>query len=186
MGERKPLNCYVFDIDGTLADLTHRLHFIQQQPKDWDGFFGAVADDAPIPHMVRLCRIVERAAPVVFMSGRPLRCHDATVKWLAQHGLVGSAIYMRSDGDHRPDDLVKAALLEHLIDDCYAPIMTFDDRDRVVAMWRERGIDMEEIAQYLGHKDVATTRRIYARFSPEFLRGAAESLELDDDDDGGD
>lgn len=55
------------------------------------------------------------------------------------------------------------------------------------ATWMaEDGVDMEIIAQYLGHNDVATTRRIYARFSPEYLRGAAESLELDDDDDGED
>jgi FMN phosphatase YigB (HAD superfamily) len=30
---------YIFDIDGTLADISHRLHFIQQEPKDWRGFY---------------------------------------------------------------------------------------------------------------------------------------------------
>lgn len=44
----------------------------------------------------------------------------------------------------------------------------------------ETGIDMEEIRSYLGHENVATTRRIYARFSPDHLRGAAASLELDE------
>lgn len=44
----------------------------------------------------------------------------------------------------------------------------------------ESGIEMEEIRSYLGHENVATTRRIYARFSPNHLRGAAASLELDD------
>ncbi|MGU3668618.1 tyrosine-type recombinase/integrase [Methylobacterium sp. A49B] len=44
----------------------------------------------------------------------------------------------------------------------------------------ETGIDMEEIRSYLGHENVATTRRIYARFSPNHLRGAAASLELDE------
>lgn len=52
------------------------------------------------------------------------------------------------------------------------------------ATWMaEDGVSMEEIAQYLGHRDVATTRRIYARFTPDHLRRAAESLELDDEDD---
>jgi len=44
----------------------------------------------------------------------------------------------------------------------------------------EAGISMEVIAQYLGHEDVATTREIYARFSPTYLRAAADVLQYDD------
>jgi hypothetical protein len=44
----------------------------------------------------------------------------------------------------------------------------------------EAGIPMEEIAQYLGHRDINVTRRIYARFSPDYLRQAATALEYDD------
>jgi integrase len=44
----------------------------------------------------------------------------------------------------------------------------------------EDGVPMEEIAQYLGHSNVGVTRRIYARFSPDYLRNAARALELDD------
>jgi integrase len=44
----------------------------------------------------------------------------------------------------------------------------------------ESGVPMEEIASYLGHRDLTVTRRVYARFSPDHLRGAAVTLELDD------
>jgi integrase len=44
----------------------------------------------------------------------------------------------------------------------------------------EDGVPIEEIAQYLGHSDVNVTRKIYARFSPDYLRKAAASLEYDD------
>jgi integrase len=44
----------------------------------------------------------------------------------------------------------------------------------------EDGISMEEIAQLLGHSNVNTTRQIYARFSSDYLRKAAEALEFDD------
>lgn len=47
------------------------------------------------------------------------------------------------------------------------------------AVWMaEGGVPMEEIAQYLGHEDARTTYRIYARFSPTHLRGAAALLEV--------
>lgn len=44
----------------------------------------------------------------------------------------------------------------------------------------EAGISMDEIAQFLGHSDVKITRDVYARFSPDHLRTAAEALEYDD------
>jgi integrase len=44
----------------------------------------------------------------------------------------------------------------------------------------EAGIPMEEIAQFLGHSDVNVTRRVYARFSPTYLKEAARALEYDD------
>lgn len=48
------------------------------------------------------------------------------------------------------------------------------------AVWMaEAGRSMEEIAQFLGHEDVATTRKVYARFSPDYLRESAEILTLD-------
>ena len=47
------------------------------------------------------------------------------------------------------------------------------------AVWMaEDGHDMEEISQFLGHDDVKTTRRIYARFSPTHLRKLADSLDI--------
>jgi len=47
------------------------------------------------------------------------------------------------------------------------------------ATWMaEGGVPMAEIAQFLGHKDSRITERVYARFSPTYLRGAASMLEL--------
>jgi integrase len=47
------------------------------------------------------------------------------------------------------------------------------------ATWMaEGGISMAEIAQFLGHRDSRVTERVYARFSPTYLRGAASMLEL--------
>jgi site-specific recombinase XerD len=44
----------------------------------------------------------------------------------------------------------------------------------------EDGVPMDEIQQFLGHSDINTTRKIYARFSPDYLRDAASALEMDD------
>lgn len=47
------------------------------------------------------------------------------------------------------------------------------------ACWMaEDGIPMEEIARVLGHSDSRITAQVYARYSPEYLRGATRSLTI--------
>lgn len=47
------------------------------------------------------------------------------------------------------------------------------------AVWMaEAGISMSEIAQYLGHSSTSITEKVYARFSPDHLRSAANALEI--------
>lgn len=46
------------------------------------------------------------------------------------------------------------------------------------AVWMaEAGVPMAEVAQYLGHTDSRLTERVYARFSPTYLRRAAAALD---------
>jgi integrase len=46
------------------------------------------------------------------------------------------------------------------------------------AVWMaEAGVPMPEIAAYLGHSDSRTTERVYAKFSPAYLRKASLALE---------
>jgi integrase len=57
--------------------------------------------------------------------------------------------------------------------------VTPHDLRHTAAVWMaESGVSMAEIGQYLGHTDLRTTYRIYARFSPDYLRGAAEALDV--------
>lgn len=137
--------CYIFDIDGTLTNCSHRLHHIEKSPKDWRAFFAECHRDLPHQHIVELAYVLGRNAQLVFVSGRSDECRDATEGWLQQRGLFGP-LYMRKAGDFRNDDLIKSELLDLVIADGLDPIMAFDDRDRVVAMWRERGIPCAQVA----------------------------------------
>lgn len=141
------MRCYIFDIDGTIADLSHRLPHIQNEPKDWDAFFGACLGDTPIDHICELVRTLRDAdQPIVLVSGRSDQCREHTEIWLAWQGLDGLPLYMRREGDRRPDHLVKADLLDKLRADGFQPIMAFDDRNQVVEMWRAAGIPCAQVA----------------------------------------
>ncbi len=145
--------CYLFDIDGTVANLAHRLHHIQKDPKDWDSFFDDVAGDTPITAVCMLLRCLHRDATynsgfgIVYASGRSDRTREATLGWLKMNALPYEApLYMRKDGDHRPDYQVKKEILQNMRDDGYEPIMAFDDRNQVVAMWRDCGVPCAQVA----------------------------------------
>ena len=142
------MKCYIFDIDGTIADCSHRLHYIHPRPaKDWRAFFAACADDKPIEHMIVLMRALMLHWRVLLVSGRSDECREATKDWLFRHGVPYDSLYMRKAGDHRDDDILKSEMLDQILADGYRPIMAFDDRDRVVAMWRKRGIPCAQVAE---------------------------------------
>lgn len=146
------MDCYIVDIDGTCADLTHRRRFVDGTlgpKKDWDGFFANCHLDEPI-HTMRelLLDLREGGAAFVYVSGRPERTRSATLSWLHQHGFpAGLALYMRADGDRRPDTIVKSELLDQLLSHGLVPILAFDDRTSVVKMWRARGIPCFQVAE---------------------------------------
>lgn len=149
------MRCYLFDIDGTIADLSHRLHYIKPEydsrgmlpPKNYDAFFAACHLDRPIPHMWSLMNdLLNLGVRFVYVSGRSDQCRNATAEWLDRHDFPTGPIYMRTAGDHRPDHIVKGELLDKLLADGWVPIMAFDDRDQVVKMWRERGIPCAQVA----------------------------------------
>lgn len=146
--------CWIFDIDGTLANSDHRQHLVRQTPRDWDEFFARVKDDAPIPHVCDLAgHLLDYGDSlggyeVVFMTGRPEKCRGDTLLWLSRYGLdvAASRLYMRPDGDYRDDTEVKLILLQELRRDGFEPVMVFDDRNKVVAAWRAAGVPCAQVA----------------------------------------
>jgi hypothetical protein len=144
------MKCWIFDVDGTLADCSHRLHHIQTEPKNWDAFYAGCVHDAPFPHMFHVLRALTRYAPPVFVSGRRRSDIPNTKVWIGEQSGTywhTSHFYFRKDGDHRHDVVVKKELLAELRGNGWEPIMVFEDRASVVEMWRAEGIPCAQVAK---------------------------------------
>lgn len=140
--------CYIFDLDKTLANNDHREHHIKGEKPDWETFFALCHLDEPIPHIVQLATDLHNAgAQLVFCTGRSARAALATTRWLQFRCKLYGPLYTRADGDHRPDEIVKMELLDQIIADGYQPILVFDDRNKVVAAWRKRGIPCAQVCE---------------------------------------
>jgi phosphoglycolate phosphatase-like HAD superfamily hydrolase len=140
----------IFDIDGTLADNSHRQHLIKEA--GWDAFFDECDKDQPIKHIQHVIYALEGQgrSQIIFVTGRPERVREKTRVWLDDcYGFYPDreSLLMRADGDHRPDHVVKEEILDRLIQDGRKPDMVFDDRNEVVKMWRRRGIPCLQVAE---------------------------------------
>ena len=101
----------VVDIDGVLADATHRQHHVERRPKDWDAFFAAVGEDPLLVEGRRRLIELSQDHEVVLLSGRPERTRADTLAWLDQHGMPVSRLVLRADADHRAAPDLKADLI---------------------------------------------------------------------------
>lgn len=138
-------NVIICDIDGTLADCTHRLPLIAGEKKDWDGFFGNMGEDEPRYTVIRFVNdLYWGPFRICLVTGRPERYRAATEEWLAKHDIRYESLHMRPDGDLRADDIVKQEILgRHFNSDEIAFVI--DDRPRVIRMWREEGLFVVDV-----------------------------------------
>lgn len=139
----------LFDIDGTVADLTHRRHLVETNgKKEWDLFFNLCHLDGKIEPTFEVYNALVNQYAVVFVSGRPERIRDKTEDWLVKHGFhTFNALHMRADGDFRPDVEFKAELLATL-QERYEFVMAFDDRDVIAKLWRDNGIFTFQVSDH--------------------------------------
>src|SRR3569832_1684161 len=103
----------IVDIDGTLADVQHRLHHIKGPgKKNWSQFFRNAHKDELIAIVVRWVNNLSPEFKAILITGRPDDYRKDTEAWLKQHKIRYSKLYMRRSGDNRPDTIVKKELLD--------------------------------------------------------------------------
>lgn len=131
----------VFDLDGTLADIGHRTHHVRGAKPNWPAFFAACPLDRPNAPVIASLQAHRQAGHhVEIWSARSEVVRLETEIWLEANGIPASLLrYMRADGDSTPDTVLKRHWLMQL-HESERPSLVYDDRQRVVDMWRAEGI----------------------------------------------
>lgn len=105
----------VFDIDGVVADVRHRLHHIEGPGRrSWNAFFRAAGKDDLLPEGARLVADLATEHEIVWLTGRPEWIRNITRAWLDRQGLPDGDLLMRPDGDYRPAASYKLEELRRL------------------------------------------------------------------------
>jgi hypothetical protein len=132
---------FLFDIDGTLALMDGR------GPYEW----ARVGEDKPNLPVIRILGFMLRQGEAAgFVTGRMEQCRDETREWLWREipdmTYIEPLMWMRADGDYRPDEVVKREIYENEIAPYYEVQGVFDDRSKVVAAWRSLGLACFQVA----------------------------------------
>lgn len=144
-GHWKPI--IICDLDGTIANLEHRLHYIKKDdptPEDYKNFYSEVMGDSPIQDVLdTVTEEYEAGKTIIFVSGRSDISREDTEAWLEKYApqIKYSALLMRDSKDRRPDTMVKEDFLKKVLKD-YTIEKVYDDRPSVIRMWRENGLEV--------------------------------------------
>lgn len=140
----------ITDLDGTLALTNNRNHFLEKEPKDWDGFYEACdTDTINLPALLVIESLsINYGYDVIIVTGRSDLVYLKTRKWLKHYRVPFSHIFMRKHGDHTEDIILKEKWLnEGILPPKEDIFLVLEDRKRVVDMWRKHGLVCFQVAE---------------------------------------
>ena len=114
---------------------------------NWQAFYAACSADLPNLPVIATSKILGDDADIWIWSGRSDEVQDKTVQWLKQNGIRYDAVKMRPAGDFTPDEVLKQKWLDEMsLEDRQRLVAVFDDRAKVVQMWRNAGVACFQVA----------------------------------------
>ena len=125
------------DLDGTLALRGSR------SPYDWASVSSDTVNE-PVMEIVKL--LADASYTIIVVSGRDEVCRDDSVQWLDEHLGKQYLLLMRSRGDNRRDELVKAEFWQWITAQGFQVKLALDDRNRCVDLWRAFGVTTLQVA----------------------------------------
>ena len=145
-------NAVIFDMDGTLADVSSIRHHIippTPKPKGWYKDFGAFhAESVNVPSHSNVVDHAHRAHvlgnAIIIVTARRAMYRNQTAMWLALNGVPSDAMFMRANDDGRPDNEVKRDIL-NVIRHSWNVIHAVDDNPSIIALWESEGIPVTQI-----------------------------------------
>ena len=145
---------YIFDIDGTLSLLDHRLHFLENKsdPDRWLKFYQECDKDLPNMPVINTMQLLAYAgAEILFFTGRTEAVRGKTIDWLMEftgYAPNNAKLTMRPNGNYTKDSVLKQSWLDKMfLGDIDRIAAVFDDRQQVVDMWRRNNIVCFQVAE---------------------------------------
>lgn len=142
----------IVDCDGTLVNVSSILHHLDEPHRNFHRFHRDSVNCPPIASTVdEVVRAYESGLAVLIVTARVERYWPETQFWLRHHLPVPyDSIYMRKNGDYRPDGVVKLEILDQIDADGYDVVHAWDDNPNVIKVWESQGIPVTRVGNWDG------------------------------------
>ena len=135
-GPKQPQEAAIVDIDGVLADASHRQWHLDGPVRDWVGFFAAAGGDALLGDHAELVRCLDADLQVVLLTARPFRLRALTLEWIEHHGLRWDLLALRGPAQDMTHSVrFKRDSLALLRSFGFTPSFALEDDPRIVEMY---------------------------------------------------
>lgn len=138
MNERK-IKTVVFDLDGCIADVGHRLHHVEGIDAEWDDFFAEQHKDDVYEWCKDMVNIYSIDREIIIVTARPDRYKKETEQWLKANRITYDKLFMRSNGDRRSHWRVKSDIYDKHLKDIDIEFC-IEDTQECVEMWKSKGL----------------------------------------------
>lgn len=143
---------YIFDVDGTLANVDPYLYHVRGSNRDYDAFHEASIDALPnIEVLEMLNNAVADGHAILVVTSRKEKWRGLTSMWMALNDARSHALFMRSDEDNRPDYEAKKDMLNKILEH-WVVVHAVDDNPNVIRLWEDHGIPTTKIGTWDGNK----------------------------------
>lgn len=130
----------IVDLDGTLANVDHRVTYVQKDPPDWESFNALMMhDEVNLWCHELIASMRQRGHGVFLVTGRGERQRQICVDWLKSKSVAYEGLFMRAANDTRPDAVIKEEIYQKELAH-YEALFVVEDRSSVVQMWRKLGL----------------------------------------------
>jgi uncharacterized HAD superfamily protein len=141
----------IFDIDGTLANCDHRLHYVKNKPKNWDAFYSECMDDHIIWPVAEMLELFRKNHLIYIVTGRPERNRELTELWLNNNKIYFDKLILRGDRDFRKSPDYKSSVCDLIEAEGNKIFLAVEDRKDCVNMFINRGVYTFDVSNGTEH-----------------------------------
>jgi len=150
----------IFDLDGTLANIDTRMQLAtggnstesDHKKINWKVLHDPknIELDTPKTPILVMCKLLyEDGYKIYIFSGRSDKTKEATINWLERWSIPYHKLVMRpsttKEENFMPDEILKYKMIEQHADRDDV-LCVYDDRTKVVDMWRSVGLTCFQVA----------------------------------------
>lgn len=145
---------HVFDVQGTLIDVSSVRYLVECDKPDFDAFHEATANCPPHQVIVDGTKLSHAAKKVVIvMTGMDEKFRGLVTGWLYRHDVPFDLLMMRRNRDFRKDFMVKREMLLEARLRGFSVTHAWDDNPQIVDLWESEGIPVTIVPGRAGQKN---------------------------------